>query len=82
MLGESCVVNHRQFLVHNEMEAILTTRLAGLHAAIWNQELLNTDQDTMIFYFKYNNHKEVLLSIFQNFCSLKLVGFLQVVTYA
>lgn len=64
------------------MGAISTARLAGLHAEIWNQELLNTDEDIMTFYFKHNNHKEVLLLISQSFCSLKLVGFLQVVTYA
>jgi len=42
---------------------------------------MNTDQIIITFYFKYNNHKEVLLLIL-SFCSLKLVGFLQVVTYA
>lgn len=82
MLGEPCVANRRHFLVHKEMGAISTARLAGLHDEIWNQELLNTDQDIMVFYFKYNNHKEVLLLISQSFCFLQLEVFLQVVTYA
>jgi hypothetical protein len=56
--------------------------MAGLHAEIRNQEQLNTDQDIATFGLKNNNHKEVLLLISQSFGSLKLVGFLQVVTYA
>ena len=59
MLGESCAANHRHFLVHKEMGAISIARIAGLHAEIWNQELMNTDQDITTSDFKYNNHKKL-----------------------